>query len=268
MVSISRERSIDVFSTADELFQLTARDFSRRAMAAVKEKGVFSVVLSGGNTPKLFFETLTRNDEYVTNTPWEKIQFFFGDERYVPPDDINSNYHTAQEYLFSKVPISPDNIYRIPTEYTDPNEAAHDYEKTLRKAFQIKDNGYPSFDLIYLGLGDNAHTASLMPFSDIVTDYATNPLADQNHQLVASLFVSEMNMYRITLTPNAINNSQAILFMVTGLNKAMAVWNVLEGETDPQNYPAQLIHCLKGKTFWYLDEAAAKKLGNEVNYAK
>lgn len=268
MVSISQEQSIAVFPTADDLFQFTAMDFSRRAMAAVKEKGVFSVVLSGGNTPKLFFETLTRNDECVTNTPWGQIQFFFGDERYVPPDDINSNYHTAQEYLFSKVPVSPDNIYRIPTEYTDPKEAALDYEQTLRKAFQVKDNSYPSFDLIYLGLGDNAHTASLMPFSDIVTDYATNPFTDQNHQLVASLFMSESNMYRITLTPNAINNSQSILFMVTGLNKAMAVWNVLEGKTDPQNFPAQLIHCLKGKTIWYLDKAAADKLGNEVNYAK
>ena len=157
--------------------------------------------MPGGNTPKLFFDTLTRVEYYKNNIPWQQIQFFFGDERYVPSDDAESNYHMAYEHLFSKVPINPENIYRIPTEFNDPKDAARAYEKTLRKVFHIKDNAFPQFDLVYLGLGDDAHTASLMPFSDVVMHYVKNSSSDKHNQLVASLFITESNMYRITLTP-------------------------------------------------------------------
>ncbi len=260
MVSIKHNQVITVFPTADDLFQFTAIDFSRRALAAVNDKGVFSVALSGGNTSKFFFEALTSIDTCLASTPWGKIRFFFSDERYVPSDDINSNYHTAQQYLFSKVPVNPENIYRMPTEFDDPKEAAHHYEKTLRHAFKIKGDAYPLFDLMYLGLGDNAHTASLMPLSDIVKRYANHQFTDKNNRLTESLYVPDTDMYRLTLTPNAINNSQTILFMVTGSTKAPAIKHVLEGKTDPQNYPAQLIHCLKGETIWCIDQAAAGNL--------
>lgn len=258
MVTMMNTKEIKIFPNAHDLFQSTALDFTHRAQAAVEKTGMFSVALSGGSTPKLFFDTLSQTEYCIHNTPWEKIRFFFGDERYVLIDNINNNYHTAIEFLFSKLPVNPDNIFRIPTEYNDPFEAAHIYEATLRHVFHLNNNEIPQFDLIYLGLGDNAHTASLMPFTDVVNYYASNPLSD--HQLATALLNPETNTYRITLTPTIINNSRDILFMVAGANKAQAVWNVLEGPFDPQNYPAQLIHCNIGKTIWCLDNLAAEKL--------
>lgn len=261
---MTKNQEIKIFPIPHDLFDFAANDFMQRAVAAVRDKGVFSVVLSGGNTPKLFFDTLTNVDYDKKTIPWQQIHFFFGDERYVSPETKESNYHMAYEYLFSKMPVNKKNIYRIPTEFPDPNDAAKHYEQTLRKVFNIKDKASPQFDLVYLGLGDDAHTASLMPFSEIVTRYSDKVLSDEDGQLVASLWVPELHMYRITLTPTAINNSMNIIFLVTGANKETAVRNVLKGPSDPKRYPAQLIHCMHGKTIWYLDQLAAGKL-NFIN---
>lgn len=239
---------IMIFLNQGDLFKFAAKNFSQRVITSVLDKGVFSVVLSGGNTPKLFFDILA--NDYKNSIPWEKIKFFFSDERYVPIDNENNNYHMVSEHLFSKVAVNRENIYRIPTEYSDPKVAAQEYEYTLRKEFQA--DAFPQFDLVYLGLGDDAHTASLMPLSDVVKNIFTN-----SNQLVTSFFFTKANMYRITLTANAINNSRDIIFLVTGANKATAVRKVLEGQTDPLHYPAQLIHCINGKTLWFLDKAAA-----------
>lgn len=254
---MTNNQEVKIFATPTELCQFAAKDFSRRAIAAVADKGAFSVVLSGGNTPKLFFDTLTKEKSKI---PWGEIHFFFGDERYVPMNDIESNYHMAVEHLFSKVPVNPENIYRIPTEFNDPNDAAKKYEKTIRKVFHIRDNDPPQFDLVYLGLGVNAHTASLMPFSDIVRYYAKNPSPDEDDSLVSALFASEINMHRITLTPTAINHAEAIIFLVTGKTKANAVADVFGDKINPILYPAQLIESVNGKTIWYLDKAAAVKI--------
>lgn len=260
MAIIIKNNEVNIFSNAHDLFQFSAKDFMQRALAAIQDKGIFSVVLSGGTTPTLFFDTLTSVENYRSNIPWQKIQFFFGDERYVPSENAESNYHMAYQHLFSKVSVDPKNIYRIPTEFDDPKDAAKDYEKTLRKIFHIKDDAFPSFDLVYLGLGNDAHTASLMPCSDPISDHVENSLSNQ---LVASLFVPQLQMYRITLTPNAINHAKNIIFLVTGENKATAVWEVLEGSTDYLHYPAQLIQSRQGKTMWYLDQSAAKDINND-----
>lgn len=257
---MTKNNEITVFPSSKDLFQFAATDFANRAMAAIDNKGTFSVVLAGGDTPKLFFDALTNVEYYKKNIPWHQIQFFFGDERYVPSDDINNNYYMAQKYLFSKVSVNPKNIYRISTEYKDPKDAAKNYENKIREVFHINDKAFPQFDLVYLGLGDNAHTASLMPLSDLVTHYVENPLSEKNNQLVASTFVSELNMYRITLTPTVINHGLNIIFLVTGKNKTTAAWEVLEGQADPLHYPAQLIHCVHTKTIWYLDQEAARRL--------
>jgi 6-phosphogluconolactonase len=260
MVTLIRNNKITVFHNAHDLFQFAAKDFMDRALAAVNDKGVFSVVLSGGSTPKLFFDQLTSVESYKNNIPWRHIQFFFGDERYVPSDDLESNYHTAYKHLFSKVPVNPENIYRISTQFNDPKDAATAYEKTLRNVFQLQDDTFPPFDLLYLGLGENAHTASLMPFSDVVMSYAKNLSSNKDHKLVVSIFTTELNQHRITLTPTAINHAKNIIFLVVGKNKATAVQEVLEEPINPQHYPAQLIHCVYGKTIWYLDQEAARKL--------
>lgn len=263
MVIMTEYQEITVFPEPDALFQFAANDFKNRAIAAVAEKGNFSVVLAGGNTPKAFFDVLTSVEEYKKHIPWPLIQFFFGDERYVPADHEESNYHMADLHLFSKVPIDPSNIYRIPTEFKDPKIAAKHYENTLRKTFHISDQAFPLFDLVYLGLGDNAHTASLMPLSELVKHFAEKTSLESSHQLVATLSVSESILKRITLTPNALNHGRVIIFLATGASKATAAWEVLEGKSDPEQYPAQLIRSVHGKTIWYLDQLAAAKLSRK-----
>lgn len=253
-----------VFPTSDSLVMEIAEDFARRAVLAVKNKDSFLVVLSGGETPKLFYDILTTTERLKNQIPWKKIKFFFGDERYVPPNSSNSNYQMAYTHLFSKVPVLMENVYRIPTEFKNPEDAATNYENTLRQVLELHNNEYPEFDVIYLGLGQDGHTASLMPESNIVLKYSyekNNIVNDSNSkQLVASLWVSEQNMYRITLTPPTINNAFNIIFIVMGKDKSFAVNQVLEGSNQPITYPAQLVRCVHGKNIWYLDSLAASEL--------
>lgn len=261
---------VNIFSTEMELFVSLADDFLDRAIANVSAKGEFTVVLSGGSTPKLFFDTLSERALKQEKIPWEQIKFFFGDERYLDPENPDNNYHMAKEHLFSKVPVLRKNIYPIPTQFSDPQEAARAYESTLEKCFHLKANKLPKFDLVYLGLGKDAHTASLLPESDLVIHYVDNFLESRHpgektskpihYPKVASLFAPLQNMYRISMTPPIINNAENIIFIVTGANKALAVAKVLEGPSQPKLYPAQLIQSLHNKTRWCLDQAAASQL--------
>ena len=258
MVALSKDLNknteIKIFSDLQDLFQTAANDFAQRAINAVNTKGIFNVALSGGNTPKYLFDILATKKQILKQIPWRNINFFLTDERYVPDNNPESNYDMMNKHLFSKIDINTENIYKIPTDYTHPKDAAEDYTATLRKIFDINHNEFPKFDLVYLGLGEDAHTASLMPFSNALDiDY-------KNNQLVESLWVPKLRQYRITLTAPAINQAACIIFLVTGANKASAVRSILEGSFEPQRYPAQLIHCVHGKTIWYLDHAAAEKL--------
>jgi 6-phosphogluconolactonase len=249
---------VQIFSETAALFQEAAIDFIQRAIKTVNEQQQFTVVLSGGETPKFFFDALVKNSQVTPQIPWEKIKFFFADERYVALDDAASNYHLAHEYLFSKLPIPAENIYRIPTELEDPHQAASVYEQTLRKVFNNKQDELPRFDVVYLGLGANGHTASLMPESDVVRTYLD--AGNKIKALVAAQWVLDLQMYRITLTPPILNNSKRVCFVVEGASKALAVSRVLQGSFKPLQYPAQLIKCIHGKVVWFLDQKAAEKL--------
>jgi 6-phosphogluconolactonase len=244
--------TINIFANADDLFQAAANDFRERAIAMVEKKGKFNVALSGGNTPKTFFPILSS----LQDIPWAEITFFFCDERYVPSSSVENNYHMANHFLFTKVSVNPKNIYRIATDFPDPLESARQYEQLLKEHARQADESL--FDLVYLGLGNDAHTASLMPYSDIVKYYANQTSFHENDPLVVSLWVPELNMYRITLTPNALKNSAAIIFIVLGHAKQNAIQAVLRGPCDPIRFPAQLIQSSPDdKIIWFLDEAAA-----------
>lgn len=153
MDAIKCHRELKLSPNPDALFHLAAEDFMFQSIDAIKNSGRFTVALAGGETAKLFYDKLTSVEFFLENIPWKNIFFFFGDERYVPADDPESNYLLAQEHLFSKIPIPAENIFRMPTEYAEPKEAAKKYEQTLRQFFQLKENELPRFDLIYLGLG-------------------------------------------------------------------------------------------------------------------
>jgi 6-phosphogluconolactonase len=238
--------NIHILPSATDLYQSAALDFIERANAATQDKHFFHVAFSGGDSAKLFFDKIVELGQ--GKIPWKNIKVFFVDERFLPINDPQSNYHNAELHLFSKINIPPQNIYRMKTEYKSPADAALAYEKILHQ--EISD-----FDVIYLGLGPNAHTASLMPNTDLVTRYVNDPASMK--QWVAGTDDPVTHIDRITLTPTVINNSKSIIFLVSGKNKASAVHEILAGDFLPKQYPAQLI---QGKIIWYLDQDAASRI--------
>lgn len=237
---------IAIFNDLEALSKATADFICKAAKKNIDAKGRFTLVLSGGETPKQTYFFLASR-EFRDRIDWEKVLIFFGDERYVPPDDVNSNYHTADEILLVEVPIRDENVFPIPTDST-PEKDALKYEAQLKNIFR---GAFPSFDLILLGLGENGHTASLFPHTDIL---------NEKTRWVKNVLVKELNTERISLTAAAINSSKQIMFLVSGENKANVVNNILNGKRNPEEFPAQFIQPSNGELFWFLDKAAADKL--------
>src|SRR5215468_6644933 len=156
---MSATPDIRIFDDQTKMFHGAAGEFASRATAAARSEGRFSVALSGGSTPKSLYSLLAQNK----TLPWDKIYFFFGDERHVPPDNAESNYRMVRESLFSKVAIPAANVFRIPAEASDAKVAAKTYERTRRQFFKTASNGFPRFDQVLLGMGPDGHTASLFP---------------------------------------------------------------------------------------------------------
>ncbi|HEY2586840.1 MAG TPA: 6-phosphogluconolactonase [Tepidisphaeraceae bacterium] len=218
-----------------------AERFVNVAREAIAERGQFAVALAGGHTPEAMFRLLAQ-EPYRSRVEWEKVQAFFGDERFVPPDSDQSNYRMARETLLSHVPVPGDNVYRIRGEI-DPNEAAIEYGQMLKDKF-----GDGGLDLILLGMGPDGHTASLFP--------GTEALHETKHRAVAN-FVPKLNTWRVTLTAPFINRARHVLFLVAGADKAERVSEILEGPRDPERLPSQLIQPVDGTLTWILDAAAA-----------
>jgi 6-phosphogluconolactonase len=220
-----------------------AEEFVKAATLAVDARGTFSVALSGGSTPKAMFALLVDD----ARVPWEKIRFFWGDERHVPPDHPDSNYRMATEAMLSKVPISDTHIWRIRAEYADAGKAAAEYETVLRE--QLGEP--PVFDLVMLGMGPEGHTLSLFP--------GTKALGETT-RLVVSNWVGKFYTDRITMTAQVLHNARAILFLIGGEDKALALKGVLEGPVEPDQLPAQLLLSSGERCLWLIDETAGKML--------
>lgn len=211
------------------------------AQAAVDDHDEFSIVLSGGSTPKGLYELLA-SDEYRDRIQWSRVHVFFGDERCVPPDHPDSNYRMARMALLSQVSIPGDNVYRIRGEM-DPEQAACEYGRLLQEHFA--DAGP---DLVLLGMGEDGHTASLFPYS--------KALRQTSHRCVAD-YVDKLKAWRITLTATFINRAENVLVLVSGRDKAQRVQEALEGPRDPERLPIQLIWPASGRLTWLLDADAA-----------
>jgi len=229
-----------------DLARRAAEEFVRLANLYVTENGRFSVVLSGGSTPKSLY-TLLATPEFCNSIRWSQVYLFWGDERCVPPDHPDSNYRMALEALISKVPIPKENIFRMKGERS-PQDAADEYEQELIKYFNLTEATLPCFDLILLGLGEDGHTASLFPGSIALTE---------TKHLVTAPYVEHLKTHRLTLTLPVLNNSAFIFFLVAGINKAPVLREVLQSESDENDFPAQKINPQKGKLVWFVDRAAA-----------
>ena len=240
-------RQILIFDNAADVARAAADRFVEIARAAIDARGRFSVALAGGSTPKRAYELLA-SDDYKAQLDWTKVHIFFGDERCVPPDDAESNYRMANEALLSRVSIPPQNIHRMQG-VGDAVANARLYDDELRTFFN--DAEWPRFDLIFLGMGDDGHTASLFPNSAAL---------NEQQAWVAANWVEKLGVYRITLSLPAINHAAHVAFLVTGENKASRLAEVLGEAQSVEPLPSQLIHPLDGSLEWLIDKAAARNL--------
>ncbi len=241
---------IKTFSNIEELSNFAAEKFVEIGNQAIKKHGKFTVALAGGSTPRSLYQLLV-SDDFKDKIDWEKVFFFFGDERDVSPASNQSNFKMANEILFKPLEIQKTNIFRWQTEIINAKEVAEQYEKYVRKFFKIEPNEFPKFDLILLGMGDDGHTASLFPHTKALLE---------NGKIAVAEMVKKLNSNRLTLTFPTINNASNIIFLVSGENKAKSLHKVLETEFQPEKFPAQGVKPTNGKLFWLIDEAAAECL--------
>ncbi|MFA6059444.1 MAG: 6-phosphogluconolactonase [Taibaiella sp.] len=239
--------TLNILETKEEATSVLARYFIQLAKEAIEENNHFLVALSGGFTPQKLHELLT-SPPFRDEIDWSKVYFFFGDERYVSHTDKDSNYKMAYETLLKPLDIPDDHIFPVNTTLAPP-QAAEDYQQRLNLFFNNNDI---KFDLILLGMGDNAHTASLFPYTDILHDKTPG---------VKAVELPEQKTWRITFNAPLINNAVRIVFLVIGKEKAEAVMHVLTN--DPEDivvdlYPAQLIR--NERVAWFLDKDAASLL--------
>ena len=239
---------VHIYKSVDETIIALADYFVQTVNAVIKERGRCAIVLSGGNSPKKLY-TLLSSSDYGRQIDWDKIYFFFGDERYVPFADPDNNGAMAKKALFDPLRIPDANIFYINTSLP-PAESATKYSQRILSHFKKKPL---QFDLVLLGLGDDAHTASLFPHT---------PVLKEHKALVKAVYLEDKQVNRITLTAPLINEAHNIAFLVYGESKAKAVHEVLKGKRDFENYPAQLIETEMGALDWFLDEAAAGEIKN------
>ena len=241
-------REIITAKDPGELNEIAAKKFVSIGQRAITETSKFTVALAGGSTPKSLYNLLA-SENYRSRIDWQKVFFFFGDERNVLPDSDESNFRMANENLLLPLQIPDENIFRWHTELQNTENIAEEYEKTIKGFFNLSENEIPRFDLILLGMGDDGHTASLFPFTEAL--YETEKITFAN-------YVKKLRTTRLTLTFPAINNAANVVFLISGGNKAETLREVLEGDFQPEKYPSQSVNPANGNVYWLVDANAAK----------
>jgi 6-phosphogluconolactonase len=252
---------LHIFKNTDELSKTVADWMVDRINKTLEQQDRFTLVLSGGNTPKKLHELLS-SDNYITKIDWSKLHIFWGDERFVPLNDERNNAKMGFDTLLNYVPVPKDQIHVMETENITPEDSAKAYEEILREYFRLAverndkrqtiNDKQKTFDLVFLGMGDDGHTLSLFP--------GKTEVIHETKKWCTSLWLESQNMYRITLTHPVVNNASAIAFLVTGNTKAKALNKVLKGDYNPDLYPSQIIKPVNGELHWFTDEAAAALL--------
>ena len=244
---------IIVVSNSEALSRTAADMIIGKIKEVLAHQEKFSLALAGGSTPKGLYSLLAESPEYCDHIPWQRIHFFWGDERHVPPDHAESNFHMASEAMLSKLPVPAENIHRVQAELPDAAKAASDYEQELKRFVRLDTQKLPRLDCVLLGMGPDGHTASLFP--------GTKALQEKR-RLVVSNWVGKFNAHRITMTLPVLNNAAMVIFMISGKNKAEVLKDILEGEYRPELLPAQLIRPVHGRLAWLVDKAAAARLAH------
>jgi len=242
---------VDVFADVNELTVAAAERFALLAARAVEDHGAFSVALSGGSTPKALYRLMARDQTIRMKIPWPQVHFFFGDERHVPPAHAESNFRMANEAMFEALPTEQLHIHRVLAELPSAAQAAAHYEAELRQFFEprrLLTEGFPCFDLIFLGMGLDGHTASLFPNS--------SALNEKTRWMVAN-WVEKFQTDRITMTFPVLNSATEVILLVAGAEKAPILSEVFQTAAGNQQYPVQIVTPRRGAKRWMLDAPAA-----------
>jgi ribulose-phosphate 3-epimerase len=242
---------VQVFADREALSQAAAREFVRCAREAIAARGRFFVALSGGSTPRRLYQLLAA-EPYRSHVDWSRVEFFWGDERCVPPDHPESNYRMAREAMLAQLPVPAEHVHRMLAERGNLDAAAREYQDEMARAFGSKpgDVEPPAFDLVLLGMGPDGHTASLFPGTDALRE-ATRWVAPNR--------VPQLATDRLTLTLPVLNRAREVLFLVAGADKTDRLVEVLTGPADGTRLPSQLIQPA-GRLLWFIDQAAAARL--------
>ena len=248
---MSSDTEVRIFPDLPSLSRAAAEEFITRAGEAIQSRGLFTVALSGGSTPRTLYSLLGGEAHFRDRVAWEKVHFFFTDERLVPPDHPDSNYRMAYRALLAKIPSPPSNAHRMATEMAQADGVAEDCEQSLKQFFRLEPGEVPRFDLVLLGLGSDGHTASLFPKSEALKE---------TKQLAVAAWVEVLQAERITLTLPVLNQAAVVMFLVIGAEKAEALRDLLEGPEDPALHPAQAVRPTGGRRLFFVDREAARLL--------
>lgn len=240
---------IAIYPDINKISSEAASYVARVAREAIAARGIFSFGLSGGSTPGKLYSLLS-SEPYRSQIDWNAVHFFWSDERCVSSNDPQSNYHLAQETILKALNARPEQIHRMPADRPDRDQASTDYAEEIRRV--LGGAGVPAFDLLQLGMGPEAHTASLFPHQA--------SLREQN-RLVLPVSVPKPPPDRLTFTAPLLQAARHLLFMATGADKAEALHEVVEGAYQPDEYPAQFIaREARGEVIWMVDTAIAQKI--------
>ncbi|HEU4764500.1 MAG TPA: 6-phosphogluconolactonase [Candidatus Eisenbacteria bacterium] len=239
-----------VVSDPEALAHAAAQEFLRLGVEAIRARGRFDAVLSGGSTPRATYERIAATWKEAPGGPldWTRVRLFWGDERHVPPDDPQNNYRMANDAMIEHVPIPPENIYPVPSAIPDAREAASRYEARIMEALHLGPDDVPRFDLILLGMGPDGHVASIFPGTEAV---------EEEKRLVMGNWVDATKTWRITLTLPVLNHAANVIVLVAGAEKAPALRRVVRGPHTPPLLPAERLNNKDGTLLWLADREAA-----------
>jgi 6-phosphogluconolactonase len=237
-------KSLEILPSKEALIERSLQLVFKKMVTAVEERGICTIALSGGSTPKPLYEAIATQD-----LPWDKIHVFWGDERYVPPTHPDSNEGMARSAWLSKVSIPEGNIHPMPTDEPEPAMAAQKHEIQLQEFFKTASGIFPALDIVLLGMGDDGHTASLFPH--------TSALKVRDRLIAVG---DKDGQPRLTFTVPLINHARCVFFIVAGASKQPALTQVFAEVGDDSNYPSRLIQPA-GELYWLLDQPAGEVLG-------
>jgi len=247
------KREVLVFQKREKLYDFLIKKWGEISRKAIQERGIFTIALSGGETPVEFYQKLADSRERLA---WGKTHIFLADERFVPFEHADSNYGMIRKDLLVRLSLPPQNVHTIQI-YQTPEISAEKYEEDLRMFFNLEKGEFPEFDLILLGIGVEGHTASLFPGDSALSE---------THRLTVAVHLDEERHDRVTLTLPVINRARQVIFLVSGEEKSEIMKEVLE--KPESNLPASMVRPVKGELFFLLDEEAGSLLSQDKTALK